>query len=349
MYMADIKIGHGREFITNMSNIIIQPGLVEDTRSPIDKEKDYLHEEVAPQAVVLQWNRGISGAPTYSIRNQNGSGSCVGQGIAKALEIITGKVQSAHPIYRRRRNFPNIGMWLQDGGDLVRHLGTTTESLDPSQNMTETQMNADITVETPLTLPIYILADYKDINSIATAIELYKHCVITINGNLEEYAYSGKPVVIPNSILNCAHCICAVYYFTDEHGEKCIVVDESWGPAMITRRVLTETYLKARGTGAMYFIPQSPITPQKPHYRFTEPLVYGTMNSLGVKNLQDILKFEGFFPTSLTSTGNYLEITRKGVLQWQLAHQVDTPEILISLQGRRVGSKTINALNLIYG
>ncbi len=327
-----------------MADIVIQPGLVEDTRSPIDKAKDYSHEEVAPQAVPLKWNRGIESAPVYSVRNQNGSGSCVSQSIAKALETLTGVVQSAHPIYRRRRNFPNIGMWLQDGGDIIRHQGTTTEVLDPSQNKTETQMNADITVETPLTLPMYILANFRDIDAIATAIELYKHCTITINGNLEEYAYSEKPVVIPNSKLNVAHAICATYYFTDQNGVKCLLIDESWGVAYVTRRIITEDYLRARGTGAMYFIYPTPApTPVKPHFTFHTPLLYGNSNT-DVKNLQDALKYFGFFP-NITSTGYYGNITAKAVMGWQIANNVDTLAVLQSLGGKRFGDKSITKMN----
>jgi hypothetical protein len=332
-----------------MPDILIQPGLVEDTRSQIDKDKDYVHEEVAPMAVALKWNRGIEGAPKYSIRNQDGSGSCVGQAIAKAIEAINGVVQSAHPVYRRRRNYPQIGMWLQDGGDIIKHLGTTTEQLDQSQNMNEPQMNRDLTVETPLTLPLYVFANVGNIDSIATAIELYKHCVITINGNLQEYAYSEKPIVNPGSELNCAHAICGVYYFTDTKGEKCILIDESWGPAYITRRVLTESYLKARGTGAMYFVkPITPPTPVKPKFHFTVPLNFGMMGSLGVKNLQDILKYEGLMDIKVFSTGNYLQITTKAVLAFQRKYKVAPESELITLNGMRVGAKTIKKLNELY-
>ena len=88
-------------------------GVTPDLRSPDDKAKDFNHLEIA-QAVQLNWNRDVSGAPKYSIRNQDGSSSCVGQSTAKALEIITEKIQSAHPIYRRRANYPSPGMYLQD-------------------------------------------------------------------------------------------------------------------------------------------------------------------------------------------------------------------------------------------
>lgn len=328
-----------------MSNEFTLPGLIPDPRSEIDIAKDYQHEEIIPQAVVLQWNRDASHAPIYSVRSQNGSGSCVAQAGAKALEIITGVVQSAHPPYRRRANYPAMGMYLQNYGDLIKRLGTTADEIDPSQNKTEIEMNADIFVETPLIETMYISADFKDIDVIATAIETQKHCMLTFNGNIrEEYAPFEKPIVVPGSTNNFGHCICAVYYFTDENGEKCILADESWGNQNIKRRILTETYIKARCTGAMYFVSVPPVPPPpKPQFIFNTPLKYGE-SSLGVKNLQDALKFFNYFP-KITSTGYYGEITRKAVLAWQLANQVDTITVLQNLAGKNFGQKSIKVMN----
>lgn len=324
-------------------------GVVPDPRSKIDKDKDFQQEEVLPMAIVLNWNRDISGAPSYSLRDQDGSGSCVGQSSAKALETITNEIQSAHPIYRRRANFPSAGMYLHDAGDIIRHKGTTTELLDPSQRMTEAQMNEEVTVPTPLTEPSYIMVNVKDIDAIATAIETQKHCLITFYGTLAEYANVEKPIVIPSDNLNCAHCICGVYYFKDDVGNKCILADESWGPDHIRRRILTEDYLRARGTGAMYFVPPAPVPViKKPKYNFKTPLLYG-QKSEDIKALQDILKYEKLFPLTVESTGLYLSITVKGVLAWQIKHKVAPLAELNSLQGKRVGEKTIKALNLIYG
>ena len=322
-------------------------GVTEDNRSQIDKDKDYKHEE-AVMSIPLNWNRGIEGAPLYSLRDQDGSGSCVGQSVAKALEILNnGEVESAHPTYRRRANYPGIGMWLADAGFIIRHKGTTTELLDPSQRMSEVQMNAEITVETPINGYLYIFPDVKNIDEIATAIELQKHCIITINGTIQEYANSEKPIVTPGT-LNCSHAICGVYYFTDENGVKCILIDESWGPNYIKRRVLTEDYLRSRGTGAMYFIPPVPNPEsEKPKFEFKTVLLYGQSNN-SIKNLQDILKYEGLFPKNIDSTGKYFSITAKAVLAWQIKHNVAPMAELNSLQGKRVGEKTIKALNLIY-
>lgn len=328
-----------------MSNQFSFPGLVPDPRSPLDISKDYQHEEVAPMAVQLNWARDMSNAPVYSIRDQDGSSSCVSQAGAKALEILTGIVQSAHPPYRRRSNYPNLGMYLQDYGNIVRQLGTTTEAIDPSQKMTEAQMNGDVMVETPLKEAMYITADFRDIDVLATAIETQKHCILTIKSSYNEWDVQ-KPTVLAQP-TTFGHAICGTYYFT-ENGEKCILIDESWGLLNIRRRILTETFIKTRGTGAMYFISTPPLpAPQKPKFSFTVPLQYD-QTSLSVKYLQDVLKYEGFFPTSIISTAYYGEITRKGVLAWQIKHNVASLSELTQLQGRRVGAQSLAVLNSLY-
>ncbi len=329
-----------------MTDINEYNGVVADPRTPEAKAKDYLQEEVV-MAVPLKWNRGIKDAPTYSVRDQDGSGSCVAQATAKALEILTGTVQSAHPIYRRRMNYPGMGMYLQDAFSIVKNLGTTTEALDRSQEMSEVEMNADVTIPTPLSGFTYAFPNVKNIDSVALAIETQKECPITINGTIQEYANSEKPVVTPGT-LNCAHAICGMYYFTDENGVKCILIEESWGPNHIRKRVLTEDYLKARGTAAGYLIP--PViapNPVKPKFTFQTPLLYGQKN-YSIKMLQDILKYENLMNHNIDSTGYYWEATRKSVLAWQIKHQVASQSELEALQGKRVGLKTITKLNEIY-
>lgn len=335
-----------------MPENITNPGLIPDPRAEELKNRDYQHAEVAPMAVALNWNRGIEGAPVYSIRDQDGSGSCVAQATAKALEISTGVIQSAHPIYRRRANFDGMGMWLQDAGNIVRSMtgGTTTELLDPSQQMNEQQMNRDITVATPLKGHTYAFPNIKIIDQIAQAIEVRKHSLITFYGTLQEYAYSEKPVVDPLATsMDCPHCICGVYYYTTPQNEKAILIDESWGPNQIRRRTLTESYLLARGTGAMYYIPPAaPVPPVKPHYIFTSDMKYG-QESYAIKILQDILKYEGLFDLNVASSGKFFEVTRKGVLAYQKKYAVAPLPEIIKLNGMSAGPKTRKDLNMRYG
>ena len=85
----------------------------------------------------------------------------------------------------------------------------------------------------------------------------------------------------------------------------------------------------------------------KPKFTFQNVLLYGQSN-YSIKILQDILKYENLFPLNITSTGNYLQITAKAVLAWQRKHKVASESELSSLMGKRVGEKTIKALNSIY-
>lgn len=325
-----------------MTDNFIQPGLILDPRTIEEKAKDFTHEELA-LAISLKWGRGLENAPNYSQRDQDGSGSCVGQATAKAEEVLKKYIASAHPIYARRKNFPSPGMWLQDAGEILKKQGTTSELLDPSQKMDEGQMNLSVVVDTPNKEPFYItVTNFKNIDEIATAIEIYGHCIVSVgigaNGEwTEKPVYNGTEPV-------SYHAICATWYFTDENGKKCLRIDESWGIDNPGHRILTEEYWKVRGTGAMYFIPDD----GKPHYKFSTPLVFGFMVNNDVKWLQEILKYEGLFPKSILSTGNYLQITAKAVLAFQKKYQVAPNSELDPLQGRRVGSKTIAKLNELY-
>jgi hypothetical protein len=298
----------------NEGDFKILPGLIEDPRTQDQKDQDYKHSEIAPAAIALNWNRDISGAPKYSVRNQNGSGSCVAQSTAKALEILTGVIQSAHPIYRRRANFPSFGMYLQDSGEIEKKQGTTTEVLDPSQNMTEEKMDADVTVETPLKDFLYAFPNYQNIDEIAQAIELHKHCKITIGLTYAEYDNATKPVY-DGKPAEAYHCLCGTYYFTDEAGEKCILIEESWGPNFITQRIFTESYLKARATGAMYHLLPSPPPPVQIH-QFNTDMTVGDSGP-EIVFLQNKLKHLGFFPVGIPSTGNYGNITKNAVAVFQ--------------------------------
>ncbi len=327
----------------------IYSGIIKDVRTSEQIALDYLHSEIAA-GVVLKWNRNMVEAPIYSIRNQDGSGSCVAQSVAKGLETLTGTIQSAHPIYARRINSPSVGMYLQNAGSILKHQGTTTEILDPSQNMNDVQMDVAINVPTPETDYLYIMINtFKNIDQIAEAIEMYKHCFITIDANYENYVNQEIPKVIPGASLNMEHCLTATYYFTSANGEKCLMVDESWGPDNLTKRIFTESYINAYATGAMYLIPLAEVSaPLVPQFTFSNPLHFGDSN-FSVKTLQDILKVEGFFPLSVASTGQYGNITRVGVLAWQKKHNIATPAEIEALNGMTVGPETIAALNVIYG
>lgn len=264
-------------------NIEFNMGVAEDPRPQEQKERDYTHKKLAGNPVIVwqektEWKR-------YIEREQDGSLSCMAQAGAKAVEILKDKkVYSAHPPYRSRSNFPEGGMWLQDLGDVYKKIGTTFEELDVSQNIGETKMNRDIEVETPYKIGGYGFPN--GIDEIAEAIEQHGHCIIMIHCNKAEWL-SGMPKFNGKEI-NFGHGVCATDYFMHE-GEKAILIEDSTGHSSSYdkkgARILTESFLKERLTGAMYF------TAEIPQYKFTLTMRRGSKGN-EVKELQKRLSRE---------------------------------------------------------
>ena len=108
--------------------------------------------------------------------------------------------------------------------------------------------------------------------------------------------------------------------------------------------------------------PEPTPVPNKPKYTFTKALEFIPLNAQGnisdiakhetqkvdVVALQDILRYEGFFPANVSSTGYYGAVTAKAVYNYQVKHAVAGMDELNSLAGKRVGTKTIASLNQRY-
>jgi hypothetical protein len=324
------------------------PGLIPDPRSAEQKAKDFQHSELA-SATPIQWIEKTE-YKSFSVRDQDGSSSCVGQGTAKALEVANGVVQSAHPIYARRVNAPALGMYLQNAGDILVKYGTTTEALDVSQLLGEQDMDKPVSVPTPLKIHSYAFIQPNQIDAIAQVLSQGTAVPLTFSSTYEEW--QNIPVVNPASTNFWGHCVCAVD-FTLYKGEKALIIEDSWGHATSIgnggQRIITETYLKARCSGAMYFIMNAEIP--KPHHKFTSshPLKYGMTGSPEVVALQNILKYEGFFPPTSTSTGNFMTVTARAVKAWQVAHGIMDYANTTDLTKIQFGNKSMILANSLYG
>lgn len=324
-------------------------GVAPDPRTKLEKAQDYQHEELASAAPVVWKEKPESEWAKYSLRDQDGSSSCVAQATTKAYEALKGTVASAHPIYRSRANFPSEGMYLQNVGDIWKKIGTTTEALDMSQKVGEAFMNLPVTVETPLKMPVYVMVDARDIEAIAQAIEQHKAVPMIFYGSLKEW--TNVPVYKPTAPQNLNHCVCAVDYFL-YNGKKAILIDDSWGKATSIgnggQRVITEDYLIARAKGAMYFIADV-FPPEKPKYTFTKSLRYGMMRDADVRGLQSILAYEGLFPTDATyQTGNMLQMTCNALKKWQVSHGIFDFQNEPDVRKIIFGLKSMAEANRIY-
>lgn len=86
--------------------------------------------------------------------------------------------------------------------------------------------------------------------------------------------------------------------------------------------------------------PPSPTT----NFKFNITMLYGqTSNDVG--QLQERLQKEGYFPIDQPPTRYYGTITARAVLEYQLAHKVDTVAHLMALQGKSCGPITRAELN----
>ena len=364
-------------------------GALIDVRPEEEKENDYHFGEIVAAANPVSWvEKPQSAWRKFPIFNQDGSGSCVAQTLAKLLGILYWlKNQlyvhfSATHIYQRRSNKPSGGMAGVDAFNIARK-GVTLEELVPSQNMADPQMDgAEIPqykqdVGSVFKIGNYVSLPIKDIDTIASVIQTTNKAVM-VWFYFKSDEWSDVPTVkYPDLNLYAGdtnrHSVTAVDFVLYQ-GKKALIIEDSWGQffGLNGQRVITEDFFRARNWFAAYPInfafddqtqPQPQPVPVKPKYAFTKPLVFILWDNAknqpanmalhesqktDVVALQNILKYEGHFPSNVTSTGYYGSITAKAVYAFQVAHKVAPLSELDSLRGRRVGEKTIKALNEIY-
>lgn len=325
-------------------------GALLDERPEERKAKDFKSDnpELA-SAVQLNWvEKKPEEWKNYPSRNQVNSSSCVAQAMSKALYTMQKGVVSAHPIYRSRKNFSEKGMWLYDGADILKKQGTVGEDQDMSQNVNEDFLNMpianvveDILKTTPIKIGGYVyVANCKNIDEIAQAIEEHGHCVITVGSNYAEW--SSIPEV--QGDVKWYHGICAIDYVL-YNGKKYIVIEDSWGSNIgqfDDRRLLSEEFIKTRCTGALFFLPYTPPSPI--HHVFTQKLQRGDSGE-EVLFLQNALKQLKFFP-DMATTKFYGVITEHAINNFQMYYKDDilTPLGLTQPTGR-FGSATMAKLN----
>lgn len=324
-------------------------GALLDERPEIEKAKDFQFQDMElAGAAMPQWkNKQPQEWKNYPSRNQITSSSCVAQAFSKALFTLGYDVVSAHPIYRSRKNFNEKGMWLYDGADILKKMGTVSESVSKSQNLGEYEMNREIDVaakkvlaSSPFKIGGYAYVNGKSIEDIAAAIEENKHCVLTFGASNSEWTD------IPEIKGPAAwyHAVCGIDY-TIYNGKKYIVIEDSWGENVGQfgdRRLISEEFLKERCTGAMVVLPY--VEEKKQAYKFTKVLRLGS-SGVDVENLQKALKILGFFP-QIQITNHYGKVTELAVKKFQEAYKEEilTPSGLSKPTGI-FGNSTMKKLN----
>lgn len=230
----------------------------------------------------------------------------------------------------------------------------------------------------------YIQFPVKDIDIIASTIQKTKKAVMVwfyfTSQEWSPFVPVVKDLLLDRSSSKALKHSVAVVDFTLYKGKKALIIEDSAHFGGLSRRIITEDFFKARNFFSAYAInfsftdltnkvvvPDSapipvPVEKVKPKYTFSEDLHFIPLDSGGnisnpMKNasqyvdvvaLQNILKYEGMFPTNIKSTGYYGAVTAKAVDSFQRKYLVAPVEELNSLQGRNVGPKTIAKLNELY-
>jgi len=341
-----------------------------DIRSEEEKNKDYHFEEMVVAVNPVNWvEKTEAQLRKFPIFNQNGSGSCVAQTAAKLLGVmywLANKIYvhfSATHIYQRRSNKPNAGMSGVEAFSIMQK-GATMEELTPSQSMSDAEMDA---VEIPqykqdvgsiFKIGNFVQIPSGDIDTVASIIQTTgKAVMVWFYFQYDEW--NNHPIV-KNTGLNlqasgtCRHSVAAVD-FTLRNGKKCLIIEDSWGvnAGIGGRREIDEDFFKARNWFAAYPVnfkfqegaPEPTPTPNKPKHTFNSDMEFGMKNNAEVVALQNILRYEGFFPSNVSSTGYFGAITKKAVQGFQdkynIAHAGDVGY-------GRAGIKTRTKLNELY-
>lgn len=335
-------------------------GALPDARPEEERAKDFQFEEMVASVSPVNWTE----KPPISWRKfpifaQNGSGSCVAQTLAKLLGILYWLKNggeyvhfSATHLYQRRANRPAAGMAGVDAFKIAQQ-GTTLEQLVPSQMMTDEQMDSMTIAQfkqdvgTVFKIPNYIQVPVKDIDTIASIIQTTKKGVMVwfyfqINewGNVPQILNPNLDLQAPSTLR---HSVAAVD-FTLYQNKKALIIEDSWGPGagMGGQRIITEDFFKVRNWFAAY-----PIAfvfdggNLKPTHTFNVNLAFG-QTSDEVRALQDCLKWEGLFPSNISSSGFYGSITAKAVLDFQIKYGISPTS------ANNVGPMTRQKLNLIF-
>lgn len=356
------------------------PGALEDTRPVEKKQKDFHSAEVATALPIPMWRTKVAAEwPKYGIRDQDGSGSCVAQTVAKMLAVKNfreeGKLLefSAVPIYKRRVNAPQAGMIGVNALELATTYGATLEALVPSQKQNDSQMDAQkLAVSDDQIGKIFKQSGFVqipfNIDTIAAYIEQEGCAMLWFTFDYDEW---GDVPATKNNGRTIRHSVTGVDYCL-WNGKKAIIIDDSWGKffGFEGQRVITEDFLKNHIIFAAVLMDirndwrelEAPPV-QKPIYKFTKDLEFIPLSSTGnpvdmvkhlaqvedVRHLQEILRYEGFFPTNIDITGYYGALTAKAVYQYQTKYKVAPQDLLDSLAGKRFGPATRAHMNAKYG
>lgn len=258
--------------------------------------------KVPVEAVVTDWDSGffLTEPPN---EDQNGSGSCVGQGWSYNHWAVRPKDYCRRDIYAWIF-YPGGGAQIRDGGLRIVNFGQDTRNnvqdpnpeteagmedktgLDPNREKINQELNSFI-------VP-------KDIDNIAAAIKLNKGVTFGLIGTNKGWQNIAMPrPPMAGDDPQWGHCLYLFGYHM-HNGKKCLVAKSSWGNAGgTTQHHITEDYFI--NNGAYIFNPWTLV----PKGAITRMLVFYQVK--GSKTVWALMDGEWVGFADETAFGNYLD------------------------------------------
>ena len=349
---------------------MIPTGALLDTRIQEEKDKDFLHEELAHgvETPVIWEEKKVY--KEYFPYDQFISFSCVAGGGAITEEHFSklegvSYTPSRKDIYRRRVNYPNGGMMLHDLFN-IGIKGVGSEKDVPSQRLGESDMNKayPITSEILSNRSKHAFKNWVAVKNFTNVDELARivdHTPIVCfwyfdNNRAYDEWWNAYPKVVTQNLnlyaLNAAHHQASIVDRTLIDGKKYFVVQDTAGLGYGTGqnrnlRFVSPEFIKERLYAAGYGINLEPVEIDKPHVKLVKDLKVGDTNDQ-VSELQKVLIYEKLLLVP-KPTGYFGGMTLKAVKDFQkkYASKILTPSGLKNPTGF-VGPATRKCINELY-
>lgn len=336
-----------------------ETGAIGDNRTLSQIENAYDSRELVSATEPLKWEE-VTDWTGYPVKRQWYTLSCVAQSLAKHLGINnfydTGKYidLSAEFIYSHRINKPSGGMVWLDSMKIATTIGSCPD-LMIKQRIRETDKETPITAEMINEALKYIGKAFiedkeRTIESISRIIDVKGSCLMWFwfDKDGEEWWRAEPQIIYPNlgtySAKATRHAVIGTKRGLRKAKEVVKIEDSAGNGSAINDqdRFIDENFIKrCFVAGYVIDLPNEIPNMDKPKFTGTRTLRVGDKGN-DVKELQTILEYYGFFPSTQTKTGYYGGITRMGVikLQEKFASEILHPLGLVKGTGI-VGNSTL--------
>jgi len=302
-----------------------------DNQTAEQKEKNIKLVEIVAAIAPVEWKEKTDWT-TYPIRNQDGSSQCVCMTLATEMGIIFKQkygefidFSSSFPYKQRGGSYG--GCTSNDVYNLFPGYGNVFESILPSQNLSESQVEAIIIKNylKDLAIPFTIgrVESPIDFETAASTVQATgKGVMVWFRFSHEEWTSipqvlpqpttSGHSVTVVDFLLGNA-ALNAKYGINLVIGKKYLVIQDSWGLSYAVNgyRFISEEYFKARCFLESYLKAFQKITMEE-QIALDLPFFDGTIVSA-----QKCFLYEGFFPKNVDFVEKWGPTTRSSCIDFQ--------------------------------